>query len=188
MQIKPVKFCSEVLLHEAIRALLSRMPNVKLAQITHGTREVGKDILFYLPGGLGEDMLCACVVKNEPLTGTAGAKNGALTVLQQVEQCFLNPKVLETGETRHVKKVFIISPFDLSDAAIASISGHLRQTGQVEFVCGTRLFERFREYWPDFLVDEFLTVREHIRRIQRHLEHEGPLENLSLSYQLARPD
>jgi hypothetical protein len=81
-----IEFSSEELLREAIRTLLTRLPDVKLAKVTHGHLERGKDIIFFLPGGLGPPVPCACVVKNSPVTGKIGSRNAALTVLHQVEQ------------------------------------------------------------------------------------------------------
>jgi hypothetical protein len=185
-----VHFSSESLLREAIRALLSRIPEVSLIQITHGAQELGKDIIFYLAGGLGERMLCACVVKNSPLDGkSGGSSKGALSVLHQAEQSLLNPKKMENGTQVQIQKVFIVTPFDLPDTTLNAIFGHLKdRAGRVEFIGGTKLFNLIRKYWPEFVSDEFTAIREHLRSTSAQLKEERPLEQLAITYGLATPD
>src|SRR5215813_1440134 len=141
-----LSFSSEGLLRRAIGELLSRIPSVTLIQETHGSQEIGKDIVFYEGGGLGEKTLCACVVKNALLTGQSGtSKTGALTILHQVEQALLNPKKMEYGLEIPIQKVYVITPYDIPDSTLNAIFGHLKdRAGKVEFVGGTRLFELFR--------------------------------------------
>jgi hypothetical protein len=185
-----IPFSSESLLREAIRALLSRIPEVSVAQLTHGAQEIGKDIVFSLAGGLGERMLCACVVKNAPLTGKSEtSKGGALSILNQIEQTLLNPKRTEYGIEIPIQKVFVVTPYDLPESTLNAIFGHLRdRAGKIEFIGGTRLFELFRKYWPDFFADEFTAIREHIRSTTARLQDERALQQLAINYRLCGPD
>jgi hypothetical protein len=186
----PLSFNSEALLREAFRALLSKIPGVRLPQITHAAQEVGKDIIFYIPGGPGEDMLCACVVKNAPLDGKSSpSSRGALAILHQVEQALLNPKKMETGIEIPIQKVFVVTPYDLPDSTLNAIFGHLKdRVGRVEFVGGARLFELFKKHWPEFLADEFTAVQEHLRSTTVRLQEEKPLEQIAINYRLGAPD
>lgn len=185
-----IHFSSEALLREAIRALLSRIPEVSLVQITHSSLEVGKDIVFYLAGGLGERMLCACVVKNASLSGkSAASQEGALTILHQVKQALLNPRKTEYGLEIPVQKVFVVTPYDMSEVALNTIFGHIKESiGRVEFVGGARLFDLFKRYWPDFFADEFTAVREYLRSTTAQLRLERPLQQVAINYRLGVPD
>lgn len=185
-----LSFSSESLLREAIIALLSRIPTVSLIQETHGGQEVGKDIIFYESGGLGERALCACVVKNAPLTGrSASSKSGALTIINQIEQSLLNPKKMEYGMEVPIHKVYVITPYDLSDTTLNAIFGHIKNHfGRIEFIGGTRLFELFRKHWPDFFADEFTAIREYIRSTSKRLQQEKSLQQVALNYRLGAPD
>jgi hypothetical protein len=66
-------FADENALRKAIAQLLTKMRRTGV-RITHGTVEKGKDLVFDGPGGLDETRLFACVVKNDPITGSAEAK------------------------------------------------------------------------------------------------------------------
>jgi hypothetical protein len=188
-KVATIEFATEEQLLEAIRALLTRIPNVELAQITHGRLERGKDIIFVVPGGLGPSIPCACVVKNTLLSGKVGSNNAALTVLHQVEQAFLNPIQLETGASLNIQRVYIVTPYDLTADAIASIEGHLRdQKGRIQFIGGTMLLDLIRKYWPDFFADEFTALRDNIRATAQRLEDERPLHYVSFRYHLSAPD
>src|SRR5258708_7066219 len=81
-------FSSEIILQQAIAGLLNRMPDITGVQILQGSLELGKDLVFYIHGGFGESVLCACVVKNAKITGEAGKPGGARTVYQQAEEAF----------------------------------------------------------------------------------------------------
>lgn len=189
-QTPQISFSSESLLREAMRGLLSRIPEVSLVQLTHGPQELGKDLVFYLAGGLGEKMLCACVVKNAPLDGrSAGSPRGALSILHQAEQSLLNSKKCENGTEAQVQKVFIVTPYDLPDSTITAIFGHLKdRAGRVEFIGGAKLFELFRKHWPEFISDESAAIREYLRVASERLKDERSLEQVAITYALGLPD
>ena len=130
-------FSSESLLQQAIAGLLTRMPDITGVQILQGTQELGKDLVFYIRGGFGEQLLCACVVKNTKITGDAGRAEGARTVFLQAQQAFDTPYVDGSGRDNRVERVYIITPFDLPPATIYSIEGRLKErSGQVVFIGG----------------------------------------------------
>jgi hypothetical protein len=146
------EFRDEAHLRTILRDLLIRAGG-KGVRITHGTGERGKDIVFYKPGGLSSDVLYACVVKKERITGRADSSSGAQTVLNQALQA-INESYVEpsTGRQDRVHTAYIICPNECTPEAVASIQQQLReQARRVEFICGIDLIQLFQTHWPDFL-------------------------------------
>jgi hypothetical protein len=56
------------------------MPDVRDVKLFQGSDERGKDIVFYSRGPLGEDLICAAVVKNKKITGKVDRSTGARTL------------------------------------------------------------------------------------------------------------
>src|ERR1044072_7214786 len=82
-------FPTEELLQQAIAGLLVRMSGefgISEVQILQGPQELGKDLIFYIPGGFGEPLLCACVVKNIKINGDVAKGSGARTIVFHAEQ------------------------------------------------------------------------------------------------------
>ena len=153
LQLFAQAFPSEAHLRSAIADLLRKMRGIEVRE-THGPNEKGKDLLFYGPDGLRDRALFACVVKNEPITGSASAATGARSVFHQAEQSLDTPALNETGESESVRGVYIMSPFEFSPAAQESIQGALKKLqGQVRFMCGGALLDAFLTNWPEFFLE-----------------------------------
>src|SRR5580692_12888186 len=84
-------FRTEDDLRKHAATLLSKMPRNQGVQITHGSQEYGKDVVFYSPDGFGDFLLNACVVKLGKITGSAEDNQGARNVFNQVEQALDTP-------------------------------------------------------------------------------------------------
>jgi hypothetical protein len=126
---------------------------IVIAQLleSHGTNEKGKDTVFYESSALSGRRLCACVVKNERITGKAGATSGAGTVLQQAVQALTEPfPNRSTGQDERVACLFSFLPACLcpSRNGVDSGSGRLHvRTGLPR--SGTTLtfcHQSFQEY------------------------------------------
>ncbi|MEO1528023.1 MAG: hypothetical protein AAFX06_21535 [Planctomycetota bacterium] len=62
-----------------------------------------------------------------------------------------------------------------------SIVGKLHsRSGQVQFVCGSDLFELIRRHWPDFYADETSVVDRYIQRLTQDLNHANKLASVTL--------
>jgi NACHT domain len=184
-----ITFPSEALLQQAIARLLIRMPDITGVQILQGTQEIGKDIIFYIRGGFGESVLCACVVKNKKITGDAGKSEGARTILLQTQQAFDSPHLDASGRDVYVERVYIVTPFDLPPATISSISGRLRErAGQIIFIGGTTLLDLFKKYWPDFLADEANTTENYLGLLAKKYEEDNVLPKIASQYHLGEID
>ncbi|MBV9761587.1 MAG: hypothetical protein JO340_13585 [Acidobacteriaceae bacterium] len=182
-------FKNEILLQQAVAALLSRMPNTSGVQILQGAQEYGKDIVFHAPGGFGEPELNACVVKNCRITGECSASAGARTVLFQAQQAFDTPHIDENGNEIRVSKVYIITPYPIPPATVASISGSLKDLARrTVFLGGTTLFDRFKQYWPDFLAEEFRLLDSYATALRENVAANKDLQSLSMKYQLGSLD
>jgi hypothetical protein len=178
-------FSSEALLQQAIAGLLMRMPDLSGVQILQGTQELGKDIVFYIRGGFGESVLCACVVKNSKITGDAGKSEGARTVYFQAQQAFDSVHTDEFGKEIRVERVYVVTPFPMPPATITSIKGRLEErAGQVVFIAGPTLFDLFKKYWPDYFADEATAIENHLNETRDIFEAESPLPGLIKLYDL----
>lgn len=172
-------FSNESELTKTLASLLRRLPNISGVQITHGPRELGKDIVFYSSGPLAEKRLNACVVKNIKISGSVDSKTGAMTILHQVQQALDNPYITGTGTPEQVSFVYVINPFELSQTATQSIQGSLaKHCGQVSFLCGGNLLDLFKEYWPEFLVFESGILGAYVASVYRQIEKDDPVSTL----------
>jgi hypothetical protein len=171
-------FKDEGELRKAIASMLRKIEGVTGVEITHGTREHGKDIIFYKAGGLGEIRLFACVVKNEKITGSVNSSHGAKTVLSQAEQAFEEPYINGDGDTERVDHVYIMSPYECSQATMDSIDGRLSQR-PVTFSCGGKLLDLFQRNWPEFLIFNSSLLSSYVANLKRGLDEDNPLKYLS---------
>lgn len=173
------RFKSEDDLRKSLLSLLSRIKDISGIENTHGTQEYGKDIIFYRPGGLGEQRLYACVIKNTKISGTVDANRGARTILQQAQQAFDTPHTNGKGEEEHVDHVYVITPHECSQSALNSIKGSLQaRSGQVTFYCGYKLLDLFKDYWPDFIIFDSDLMGGYISSLKQGLNQDSALANL----------
>lgn len=178
-------FDSEARLQEAIASLMQRIPGHTDVQILQGTQEFGKDIIFRCPAGMGDTMLCACVVKNTKITGNVASSGGARTVFNQAAQCLDTPHVDTAGREVPVERVYVVTPYEISPPTISSIRGALAaRSGQIVFLSGPQLFDLFKRYWPDFFADEAEAILSHIRRVKDALEGLNPVIRVLANYSI----
>ena len=171
-------FKNEKDLQDAIASVLRKVPGVSGVEITQGTHEHGKDLVFYRSGGLGERTLYACVVKNEKITGTVESSRGAKTVLAQAEQAFDEPYITGSGTRERVEHVYIICPHESAQSTIDSIAERLRKQ-PATFVCGGKLIDLFQEHWPQFLMFNSSLLSSYVANLKRGLDEDSPLKYLS---------
>jgi hypothetical protein len=170
-------FDDEASLRQALVQLLVRM-NREQVTPTHGAQEKGKDIIFYSPGGFGERRLFACVVKNGRITGQVDSPSGAGALIAQVEQSFDEPYIDQDGTAQYVDTVYVISPHDILPSALESVSHRLRRLGQVEFLCGAKLLDKFQHYYPSFLIEHAGYLEAYLESLYRQLMSPNALERL----------
>jgi hypothetical protein len=182
-------FASEAILQQAIAGLLVRMPNTSEVQIIHGPSEIGKDILFRIPGAFGELQLCACAVKNVRITGNLASSAGARNIFHQVSAALDTTHTNTAGREEIVEIVYVIAPYDLSEMTIKSIVGALREKGgRVKFVTGAALFDLFRKHWPEYLAQEAALLAQYVKDNEATLLGTSPLRDIAFQYTLGEVD
>src|ERR1700687_6352061 len=182
-------FPTERVLQQALARLLSKIPGHSGAQILQGPDEVGKDIIFYTQGPFGHKELNACVIKNKPITGNAQTSTGARTVFNQAQQALDTLFLDENGREQRVKRVFIMKPHSISQATVRSIVGALEGLrDSVQFVGGPTLLGLFKDYWPDYLSEEYKVIQSYADMVEQATVSSKELEGLAFQYQLGSVD
>lgn len=173
-------FRTEDDLRKAVVGLLEHMPNVSNVRLTHGAQERGKDIVFHSAGPFGDSQLFACVVKNNKITGSADSDDGARAVYIQAEQAFDTPIANPAdGHDEQVSQVFVICPHECPPATVDSIKGKLQaRPGQVRFLCGHELLDKFATHYPDFLLFETGLFGSYVADLEKALEPDSAIANV----------
>lgn len=141
------EFCEWVLI-----PLLDAM-EYKDIRYTHGYLERGKDIVF-----IGEDHLqgsqhfCA-TVKRFALKGSVTGSRSIREVVFQIRQALSSPFVDPSNGTNvSIERVFVVTPFPISQPAIQSISDDLRQyENRVTFIDGAKLMTLIKQHLPSLV-------------------------------------
>src|SRR5258706_15994129 len=96
-------------LQQEVLIPLFRSMGFRDVHLHQGSSEIGKDIVMWKEGDLGERVNYAVVVKAKKITGKARGKSSAAEVRFQLEQAFgtpwLDPK---TTEERRVERCFVV--------------------------------------------------------------------------------
>lgn len=164
-------FQNERELRQAILRLLMRM-EFDGVQLLHGAREFGKDVVFCQRDKFsGQLIRCACVIKNEKISGKVGSKGSARALLDQIEQALDTPYTDGSGNDVPVAHVYVLCPFQITQDALDSIKGKLagRMSTQVYFMTGAELYGMFAKYCPEALADESALFRGELESITKEL-------------------
>src|SRR5258708_325404 len=63
------------------------------------------------------------------------------------------PTSTRAAESASSTRVYVVTPFEMSEASIASVRGLLRrEVGRLVFISGSTLSDLFSRYWPEFIV------------------------------------
>jgi len=182
-------FKDEAELRVALISLLEKLPNTKNIRHTHGSGELGKDIVFTSAGPFGRDELIACVIKNDPLSGSADSNRGARTVFIQAEQCLDTPVINHKGIPENISSVFVITPHECSTASITSITSKLNKSaGTVRFIFGRELFDLFEEHYPDYLLFRSGLFGSYVSDLERGLADDTAIANVLIRHGLTGRD
>jgi hypothetical protein len=174
-------------MRSAIEGLLSRREECSGIRNLHGKDEVGKDLIFYAPMGLGCLGLNACVVKLDKISGSASdPKSGARNVLIQCDQALDTPVVNAQAKDEWVNQVLVMSPNELTATAMQSISGRFKgKPSQIRFICGHDLLQLFKECWPDFIFFEPDLLSAHLDSLGKELESDQNIQRLGIVHGLS---
>lgn len=174
-------FKDEEELRSAIEGLLSKREGCSGIRNLHGKDEVGKDLIFSAPAGLGRLTLNACVVKLAKITGSASdAKSGARNVLIQCDQALDTPVLNTQGHEDWVSQVYVMCPNELSATAMQSVLGRFKgKPSQIEFICGHDLFQLFKDLWPGFIFFQPDLLSAHLDTLGKELESDKNIHRLA---------
>lgn len=129
-----------------------------------GSNEIGKDIVMWKPGDLGERVNYAVVAKAKKVSGKAAGQSSAAEVRFQIEQAFGTPWLdPTTAEQRWVDRCWVVCSKEIKNEAITAIEGVLRSTNLnkvTRFVDGDELWELIQQYMPERAVIENLQQLE----------------------------
>jgi len=181
-QLFAQSFQSEADLRLALITLLERLPGHSKIRHTHGTTERGKDIAFYVEAAFGRKELCACVVKNDQIKGSAESDKGARNVYNQAEQCFDTPLTSTEGIEEAVAQVYVITPFACEDHAITSISGKLKTSARIRFIFGSELFDLFEEYYPEYLLYKSGLFASYVADLEAGISSDNAVANVLMRH------
>jgi hypothetical protein len=180
-------FADEEELRSAIEGLLCKREECQGVRNLHGKDEVGKDLIFYAPAGLGRIELNACVVKLDKITGSASdSRSGARNVLIQCSQAIDTPVVNAQGQEEWVSRVYVMCPNELSPTAMQSVSGQFKgKPSQITFLCGQDFLKMFRQFWPDFIFFQPDLLSAHLESLGKELESDRNIDRLATVHGLS---
>jgi hypothetical protein len=173
------EFDSEDTLRRVLADLFRKMGHHGV-QITHGSAEKGKDIIFFSTGPMGEDKVFACAVKNQAISGRADDAEGAMTIANQARQALDAPIPNGKGINLWIDTVYIISPYECALTTMESVRSTLERSRQIDFLCGQRLLELFARHWPEFLWFESTILLSYLSALRNGVTDDYALANLVL--------
>lgn len=142
--------------HLRTQVLIPLFRAMKFRSVMHyhgGILELGKDIVMWKEGELGERVNYGVVVKAEKISGQASGKGSANEVFFQIMQCFNEPFADITSiEEQRVQRCFVVSAKEISKESINAIKGSLRSNNLdkvTTFIDGDKLWGLVQQYLPN---------------------------------------
>ncbi len=171
-KIAKLRSLDEATLREEILAPLLMRMEFKAVTVYHGSKEHGKDLIFFDYDRLGVREYYAVVAKATKLTGDVSSSKGLKAVLFQVEQCFNVPYENLFNMARvTMDRVWVVASDSISTGAEQSIFSQLEKSNLaklVRFVPVENLVELIDEhlpaYWDDSL-EPIDVVKEQKQRL-----------------------
>ena len=140
--------------------------------IYQGASELGKDIVMWKPGDLGERVNYAVVAKARKISGKAAGTSSAAEVRFQIEQAFGNPwPDTKTTEMRRVERCFVVCSKQIQNEAITAIRAVLENSNLekvTRFINGDELWHLIQQHLPEKV------VFENLQAIQNVLDQASP--------------
>ena len=157
---------SEVELHPWLRNLLAAMEPNSTVEITHGTEELGKDLVMVNNTKFG-NQVNAVVVK----TGTIGGKTMGKVdeIVSQVNQCFEHPALLRSvSGSLVVREVWVIVAGEFTTKGQQRLAASLKGKNVRRFDLKW-LVDNFTEYYPQVFFEGKVVdfLKERILELER---------------------
>ncbi len=136
-----------------IMPLLHRMGFAEIRYL-HSRDEYGKDIVFADEHPLEGKRYFAATVKRGKLSGSVSSTNSIHELFFQIKQALKSPfSDPRTGKDIQIQKVFVFTPFDISQECILSIRSELQEYSDscVTFIDGPQLLDHLQTHLPTLL-------------------------------------
>lgn len=122
--------------------------------LTHGTGELGKDLVCHELNSLGILEWIALVVKAGNITGSTSGSRGLQTVFNQIKEAFDHPYVNHVHREVTMNKVWVVTNGRITSVARGKLVEKLKAIGplaaNVHFIQGSDLAELIEKHWPAF--------------------------------------
>lgn len=173
----------------------------------HGSVEKGKDIIFYKMDEFKERIYTGVVVKVGDITGSASDSNGAMNVLNQIQQT-LNVPYTDIYGLKELKigRCIVITTGKITPEANESMKDSLKGFNLdrlVKFLDGSKVVDLLDENMPDYFFNEIECYTRYFNEMKEDFEsirditfigqkEPIPLEtiyvSLKLSQEIRRPE
>jgi hypothetical protein len=142
-----------------------------------GASELGKDLVMWKPGDLGERVNYAVVAKAKRISGKAkGSSSSAANVRFQIEQAFNSPYVDPvTAEEQHIDRCWVVSSKQIGPTAVRAIEGVLRGNHLdkvTRFIDGNTLWNLIERHLGE------RTVLDKLAQVQAMFEEANPYHRI----------
>ena len=141
-------------------------------EVHQGTTEVGKDLVMWRSGDLGERLNYAVVVKAKPISGKAAGKSSAVEVRFQIEQAFSSEWYdSKTTQVQRADRCFVVCSKEIKKEAISAIQGVLSANNLdkiTRFIDGDELWELVQQHMPE------RAVFDKLEELQQTLDAASP--------------
>jgi hypothetical protein len=138
----------EVELHQLMADLLRAM-GYQQVTITHGSREVGRDLVFLETDKAMRSIWRGVQVKAIPMSGRFEGESSMRGLLGQLEAALDTPYTSPNGQDVHLQEVWLVNTFQLSESAKQSIQGKLKSQRQIHIIDGPALADLVQHYLPE---------------------------------------
>ena len=163
---KFIRALSEEEFRELVLVPLLEAMGYRHIAVTHGPRELGKDVVFEWVTPLDGSIFSALVIKAGKITGNVASASSGRSLLAQAEQCFDTPYLRADGAYVQIARVYICSNHELSIEAKEAVRGALARTrGQIDFLGLDELLTHVREYLPSLLEARTTAVSIYIKEL-----------------------
>jgi len=160
---------------------------------THSPLEYGKDLVFTKEDPLdavdGRERICA-TIKGERLSGSVSGRGSVHEVYFQVQQALSEAHVEPfDGDSQMIDKVYVVSPFPITQAAIRSIRGQLQsRASSVYFIDGPYLVSLLNKHCPELLSSLPDPYARYLHGLSRRLVDSNILRQLGSGTQISLAD
>lgn len=152
-------------LRVVVRDLLNAM-GYKQVAITHGSLELGRDLVFAETDRIGRLIWRGVQVKAQPLSGTL-ERGGLRNLMTQCEAALDSPFTPSSGDPVHLSEVWIINSHQLTEQAKLSAQGKIGTTKSIVLIDGPMLHDLLQKHLPNLLTERSAPIDNYMRTLKQ---------------------